>query len=839
MKTNFHLTSKSLLILPVLVVLVGLACNANFWPFLAPTTQPQQAEAPTTAAPVTTSVANLLPETEIVFRAQIPENSPAGQPVYLNILDEVTGLALNTQTYLMEAEDDQHYALSLPFAVGSLVKYRYSRESEAGLVEEHISDGRQLRYRVYHIEGPGEVSDVISRWTDSDFESAAGRITGHALDIFSGQPIPNLLVVAGGSQGLTASDGSFLLEGIPPGTHNLVAFDLNGTYQTFQQGAVVAAESSTPAELRLSPSKMVTLTFQISAPENTPPAVPVRMAGNLYQLGNTFSDLTGGVNTVATRMPVLSPMPEGGYAITLTLPAGADLRYFFTLGDGFWNTELNADGSRRQRQLIVPQEPTVIEDAITTWNSGGTKPLVFDVTLPAGTPPGDTISIQFNPFFGWTEPIPMWRLSETRWAYILNNPLQMISTMHYRYCRNDQCGSADAGATPGPDNAGFSVDVDPDQPFKDEIENWAWLSAEAPQAMLEAVDIQPRGADFVAGIEFLPAYHPNWLPLAGKSLETVQGLGANWLVLSPTWTFTRQSPPILDLAIGRDAFWFDLQQEMSQARARGLNVAINPTPNFPLPATQWWAGAQRDFSWWVVWFERYRSFIFHHADLAARNDAQALVLGGDWIAPALPGGVLSDGSPSGVPADADSRWRELIAEVRQRFSGKIIWSMSLNQTLNPPEFLDSVDQVYVQFYAPLSTEPAPAVSVMATEAGKLLDTNVQPLQTRFNKPIILAISYPSTDGASQACPQDLDGNCLSLEALARPNADIPGTNVNLQAQADIYNALLAAVNQRAWISGFISRGFYPPAALQDKSASVHGKPAQEILRFWFPKLLGN
>jgi len=791
------------------------------------------------AAPESAPVVNLLPETEIIFRVEIPENSPAGQPVYLSILDEVTGLALNPQTYLMEAEDERHYALSLPFAIGSLVKYRYSRESEAGLVEEHISDGRQLRYRVYHIEGPGQVSDVVSRWTDTNFEGAAGRINGHALDVFSGQPIPNLLVVAGGSQGLTASDGTFLLEGIPPGTHNLVAFDLNGAYQTFQQGAVVAAESTTPAELRLNPSTMVTHTFQVKVPENTLPAVPIRMAGNLYQLGNTFSDLTGGVNTVAARMPVLVPLPESSYAITLTLPAGADIRYIYTLGDGFWNTELNPDGSRRQRQLIVPQESTVIEDVIDTWNPGGSSPLVFDVNLPSGTPPGDSLSIQFNPLFGWTEPIPMWRLSENRWAYILNNPLQMISTMHYRYCRNDQCGSADAGSTPGPDNPGFAVDVAPDQPFKDEIDNWAWLSLETPQAAVEAVDIQPRGVDFTAGIEYQPAYHPNWLPLTGKSLDAVQGLGANWVYLSPTWTFTRQSPPILDLAIGRDALWPDLQQQISQARSRGLNVALNPTPNFPVPVVQWWSGAQRNFSWWVVWFERYRSFALHHADLAARSDAQALILGGEWVAPALPGGVLGDGSPSGVPADAESRWRSLLEEVRQRFSGKLVWSLTVAQALNPPVFLDSVDQVYVQFYVPLSAQPTPTTSEMASEAGKLLDTNVLPLQTRFNKPVLLAVAYPSADGASQACPTDLDGACLSLSALARPNADIPGTNVNLQAQADIYNALLAAVNQRAWITGFISRGFYPPAALQDKSASVHGKPAQEILRFWYPKLLGN
>jgi hypothetical protein len=34
---------------------------------------------------------------------------------------------------------------------------------------------------------------------------------------------------------------------------------------------------------------------------------------------------------------------------------------------------------------------------------------------------------------------------------------------------------------------------------------------------------------------------------------------------------------------------------------------------------------------------------------------------------------------------------------------------------------------------------------------------------------------------------------------------------------------------------FARRGYY---ALQDKSASVHGKPAADILWYWFPRLLG-
>jgi len=37
----------------------------------------------------------------------------------------------------------------------------------------------------------------------------------------------------------------------------------------------------------------------------------------------------------------------------------------------------------------------------------------------------------------------------------------------------------------------------------------------------------------------------------------------------------------------------------------------------------------------------------------------------------------------------------------------------------------------------------------------------------------------------------------------------------------------------------VSRGYFAPVALQDKSASIHGKPTSDLLWYWFPRLLGN
>jgi hypothetical protein len=62
---------------------------------------------------------------------------------------------------------------------------------------------------------------------------------------------------------------------------------------------------------------------------------------------------------------------------------------------------------------------------------------------------------------------------------------------------------------------------------------------------------------------------------------------------------------------------------------------------------------------------------------------------------------------------------------------------------------------------------------------------------------------------------------------------------NLAEQTSLYNAVLLAVNQRKWIDGVFSRGYYPPAQAQDFTPSVNGKPAGDVLWYWYPKLLAE
>jgi hypothetical protein len=777
------------------------------------------------------------PMAEVFFATTIPSPLLPGETLVLSVVDEVTGLVLNPTNYIMQPGDSLHYYIAIPFAVNSVVKYRYMKQSSVPIFEDNYKD-LTVRYRLYFVGGPGEVLDTITSWNGNPYTGDVGRITGRVVSETDGAGIPDILICAGGNQTLSDSNGEFVLEGIAPGTQNLVAYSLDGRFQPFQQGAKIIADKRTPVNIRMASAPLVNVVFSVIVPANTVPSAPIHLAGNLFQLGNSFGDLKGGVNGVAVNMPVLTPMLDGRYTLSMMLPAGADIQYKYTLGDGFWNAEHSVGGDFNIRQLIVPNSGGVIQDVIETWQSGPSAPILFEVTAPAETPKTDIVSIQFNPY-GWTEPLQMWPLGNNRWVYQLFSPLNMLGSFEYRYCRNDQCGISDDAATSGNSPGRFvSTSLTP-QDLQVEIKSWKWVSGVVPEIKQEDVIVQARDPGFWAGVEFQSKYNPTWRPWIKQAFQNISSFGSNWIVLSPTWTYQGNNPFEFSLIPGQDQIGFESIETINAARAHNLNTAIFPTAKFPLSEEEWWKTATRDTKWWDAWFARYRSFSLYYADLAMANNVQTLIIGGNWLGPALPGGILSDGSSSNVPADVEARWSSLVAEIRQHYNGQIFWAINYPGGLtNAPGIIYELDGIYLLWHAPLSIEMQPSVSDMQNIAAGMLDNEIRSFQMTFQKPLVISVSYPSITGTSKACIPDEVGGCVKWSDLDQPSITLGIVEIDMQAQFDAYQALLRAVNERSWISGFISRGYYPPVALQDPSNSINGKPTEALLNYWFPRFIG-
>ncbi|GIV66426.1 MAG: hypothetical protein KatS3mg047_0819 [Bellilinea sp.] len=776
-----------------------------------------------------TAINNTQPDlsfTTVTFLTKPPVNGPKGN-VTLEILDEVTGLAMNPQRYPMVKNEDGSFQLELLFPVGSVVRYRYLRGDFPYFVE-YNSQGEQVRYRMAAINYPLLIEDTISAWTDFRYSGLTGTIKGQVFDSSTKAPFPNALVCVGGIQTLTASDGSFIVENVAEGIHNLVVYSMDGSFETFQQGAVVAANATTIALTPLTPSKFVNVTFVVQTPATGLQGLPVRMVGNLYSLGNIFAEINGGFSNVGARAPLLTNVAENAYAITLRLPSGFDFRYKYTLGDGFWNAEHDSAGGFVLRQLIVPPNDTTITDQVTSWQSGNAGAITFLVSAPNNTPIEDSVSIQFNPYT-WTNPLPMWSLGNNQWLFVLYSPLNMFNSLQYRYCRNDQCGYADDLTTSGLGATGYTLVINEESQIRrDEINAWSFWNTTSTPTEIVAPTPLPRLKDFIRGIEISPNYNPTWQPYLFWGMNKIALLKANTTILTPTWSYTNPTTPVFEPVAGKDSLWWDNLQAIQTAQQSQLTVWLYPNLRH---SSDIWAETHSDKNWWQNWFERYRTFAIHFADLASQTNTPALILGSPQTAPAYPDGVLPNGKASGVPNDAIERWRSILETVRQRYGGKVGWSLLLTDE-NPtiPEWVDMVDFLYIQLAIPSLYSSSLSPEERLNQIQDYMDSVLFPIRETTTKPLIIAISPPSTTTQNVLCP---DENCLAIETLFPPLSTPEQFSVDIQIQAESYTAFLTAVNERPWIDGVVSQGFYPPAAIQDASSSIHGKSASDIVWYWY------
>jgi len=788
--------------------------------------------------PLAVPTPTLLPAAEVTLWAVAPSATPPEARLELLLFDEIAGFHLPSARYPMEGDGAGTWSVRLTPPSGSVVYYRYARTSPGG-ASEVDARGHPIVARLALVDGATQIHDVIAAWDDTPQSPPTGRIVGTLFDALTGAPLPDILVTAGGRSVFTDGQGAFRLDDLPPGLHTLVALSPTGAYAPTQQGALIAADSETPAALGLVATQPIVVTFQVTLPSDTPPGIPVRIAGNVLALGNTFSGLAGGVTGSIGRMPPLIPVDATHAIAVVQLYSGTDLRYRYTLGDGLWNAERDAAGATATRELVLPASDITLSDVVATWHGSTSEGLAFHVTSGVGLPPTDQLSLQLRPST-WFEPIPMWPTGPAEWTYTLFGPTEAGVALGYRYCRNQLCGIADDVDTPGADPAGR-----PATPTRtltaldDTVTGWTWWQADLGGATVVAPEITPRN-DYEAGYEFAPAYTPTWLSSAAPSLQVVADSRANAVLLTPAWVLRENAPvPQIVFDTQHAPLLDDLARQIDEAAGLGLQVGLHPTLISPeVEIDAWWSEAPRDGAWWTVWFERYRSFVLTYAGLAERAGASKLVLGGPESAPALPGGRLADGTPSATPIDAEERWRSLIAEVRQVYDGRLAFEIEFGATLQPPpSFLDAVDEVHVYWHVPLGEGREIPPTDMQTAAFGALDGSLLAEPSLEGKPIVLSVEYLSIDGGASGCAARADGSCRPPQAFDAGADPEPDLALDLAEQSDALNAVILAAYARDQVEGFYARRYYPPVALHDKSASVNGKPAGQMLGYWYSHLV--
>ncbi len=295
-------------------------------------------------------------------------------------------------------------------------------------------------------------------------------------------------------------------------------------------------------------------------------------------------------------------------------------------------------------------------------------------------------------------------------------------------------------------------------------------------------------------------------PAADQALEELAATGATWISLIVTcYQETVSSTQIQCLTDSRTPTDADLIHAIQQAKSLGLKVMLKPHVDLNNDPTHWRGDINfgSDEAAWSAWFASYQNFIVHYAQLAQAHGVDQFCVGTE-----LQG-----------TTHREIQWRQIIAAVRAVYSGPLVYAANPPSEYTTIQFWDALDLIGVDAYFPLTNKTDPTLEELIAGWQAPL-AQLEALSQQWGKPVVFTeVGYRSVDGANMA-PWDWSS---------------PGP-VDLQEQADCYQALVTVVQNRSWIQGFFIWVWYTDpdqGGPTDTSYTPHAKPAEAILRCFF------
>jgi len=284
--------------------------------------------------------------------------------------------------------------------------------------------------------------------------------------------------------------------------------------------------------------------------------------------------------------------------------------------------------------------------------------------------------------------------------------------------------------------------------------------------------------------------------------QQLQPLGINWVGLV-VYCY-QESPAAIEINCHRtdapttsDA---ELLKRAELAHELGLRVMLHPqqislSGDFPVVNH----GSNEEA--WRLWFENYMTYIAHYAQLAETMRADLFVIGAE-----LP-----------VASAHDDEWRAVVAAVRQQYSGRITYAAHPWDVFSIT-WWDAVDVIGIDAYFPLTQADDPTLDELK-HAWIPIVSQLEELSKKWNRPVLITeIGYPSIDGANYWGGY-IDPFCGDL-------------HLDLQEQADLYEALLTSFEGKPWWAGVFWWAWSgnPAEGGPYDAGGPQGKPAEDVLR---------
>jgi hypothetical protein len=274
--------------------------------------------------------------------------------------------------------------------------------------------------------------------------------------------------------------------------------------------------------------------------------------------------------------------------------------------------------------------------------------------------------------------------------------------------------------------------------------------------------------------------------------------------------------PVVDCGDHTWRAWIKFYRPVNdQERERGMSGEFDPWQSTPAKRD----GEVKDLQRWNEWWHNYSEFLVHYAKLAEEKQVPVLCLGCEMNS----------------TEEFEDRWRNLIAEVRNVYSGLVTYNVNHDRE-DEVHWWDAVDFVSISAYYAIPPKAGRSLedSVQDTTSVAEIVTGLEPVKQRLarfsakvGKPILF-----------------IETGVISARGFARypwSHADEHQESPNDEhEQANYYEAMCEVFWNEPWCMGFTWWDW--PAKLPDRSwaarqrgFSTYGKQAEEIIRAWYAK----
>ena len=186
-------------------------------------------------------------------------------------------------------------------------------------------------------------------------------------------------------------------------------------------------------------------------------------------------------------------------------------------------------------------------------------------------------------------------------------------------------------------------------------------------------------------------------------LDEIRDVGASHVLIPSPWLMEDWQSNDFGPVRGRTAGWPALQRMTRQAHERGLSLGYLPLVLLRTGTVEHWRGDIQPTQRWL-WYRNYNRYIGRWADMARDLGVPLLCVGSEY---------------SSLERET-SAWRNIIANVRARYEGRLTYSANWDH-LDVPGFWNDLDVIGVTGYFSLTSKDDPTVEEIVAAWGPIKD----------------------------------------------------------------------------------------------------------------------